>query len=95
MRWFEVVVCPKKVTILEVEKPIEHVHVQANVDGDTWLYQIKKLPMSHMRKGWEERGYVQSYYHVKNGGEHVVFVRTNRPGYKRKLRHKPKQLQLF
>ncbi len=95
MRQFDVVVCKKKITVMELEKPLKTYHVSANVDGDNWLYRISKLPHHHLPTGWQERGYVQAYYHAKNNGSHVQFNRVDAPGKRPNKKRHTAQLRLF
>jgi len=95
MRQFNVIVCPKMVTVMELDVPVSTIHIRANVDGEKFVYQIKKLAMSHMPGGWMERGYVHAYYHAKNEGNSVDFVRVNSPGRAQKKKRSPQQMQLM
>ena len=95
MRHFDVIVCPKMVTVLELEVPSWTYDVSANVDGDKYLYRITKQAHIHMKSGWRERGYVQAFYHAKNAGNHVTFNRVDAPGRTRKKRRSVNQMRLF
>jgi len=95
MRQFDVIVCSKKVTVLELDKPLTTYDVRANVDGDKWLYRITKLAHQKVMPGWQERGYVHAYYHAKNNGDTVSFTRVDSVKKRKiKLRHM-RQRRLF
>ncbi len=95
MRHYDVIVCSKRVTVVERDTPVPTAHIRATVDGEKYVYQIKMFAMSRLKKGWQERGYVQAYYHAKNAGNVVVFIRTDKPGYPRKHKANPKQMRLI
>ena len=95
MRQFDVVVCPKHVTVHEVDTPHKTYDISANVDGDKWLYRITKPPMFNMKDGWKERGYVHAFYHAKNAGNHVQFNRVSHPKRTLKKKRHPGAVRLF
>lgn len=95
MRQFDVIVCPKMVTVLELVSPLKRYDVSANIDGEKFLYRITKQALSHMKPGWRERGYVQAHYHAKNAGNQVEFVRVGQPGKSRNKKRHPAQVRLF
>lgn len=95
MRQFDVIVCQKMVTVQELFAPLSSYHVRANVDGDKWLYRIKKIAHQKLDRGWRERGYVQAYYHAKNTGSNVKFSRVDKPGSSYKRKRHPEQMQLL
>ena len=95
MRYFNVIVCKKKVTVIEHAIEPKNHDISANVDGDTWLYKITKVAHHSLKDNWRERGYVQAYYHAKNNGSYVEFNRVDSPVSTRKRKRHPAQLRLF
>ncbi len=95
MRQFDVIVHPKMVTVKERDIPMSNYDVSANVDGDKWLYCIKKEPKSKLDKSWRERGYTHAYYHAKNSGNHVQFNRVDAQHNSRPRKRHRLHLRLF
>lgn len=84
MRFFDVIVCAFRVQIIEIEDPFSVVHVRANVDGEQYAYRITKYSGHKLTGDWRERGYIQAYYHAKNEGSTVKFIRTDQPGQRKR-----------
>ena len=95
MRQFDVIVNPKSVTLLEIETPPRIVDVRANIDGEQWLYRITRKAFQHMHDGWRERGYVHAYYHARNGGNHVAFIRVDSQKNLKSVKRSPQQMRLL
>ncbi len=85
MKHFDVIVCHYRVQIQEVEEPHKTVHVRARVDGENYVYRITKYSGHKLHRTWMERGYTQAYYHAKESGSYVVFVRSDAPGQPDKI----------
>lgn len=73
-RRFLVTVHPMRIQIEEVETQFVVFDARARVDGDIWLYKIKKhvnIPKNDKR--WRGRAYHNIHYHAHNSGHIVSF----------------------
>ncbi len=95
MRQFDIIVCSHMVAVEEVFKPLTRVDVRANVDGEKFVYRIKKLRFNIGVSGWRERGYIQAYYHAKNAGTCVEFIEVNLSEQPRTDKKHTQALRLF
>jgi len=95
MRYFIVTVHPMRVQIDEQVKELKTYDSRALVDGDTWLYTIKKssnIPKTW--RGWRERAYHHIHYHANNSGTVVRFEVIHHKTRTKRL-VSPKQLSFW
>jgi hypothetical protein len=95
MLYFEVEVYPQRVVVNEVKKLSMYDH-KAIVDGDTWLYKIKRSKLFPPQdKGWHGRGLNALYWHAKNSGSYVIFVPVEYAKRQKKIKRHADQIGLF
>ncbi len=90
MRYFTVTIHAKRIEIEETFQPYRIYDYKAVVDGDAWLYLIKRHKNNPDKSNrWRMRATQQVFYHAFNSGTHVRFepVSIRRP-YKRKISEK-------
>lgn len=95
MLYFEVVVYPQRVEVKTVLEPLKSYDVSALVDGEQWLYRIKKSPTGRMALAWRGRGLQTAHYHAKNSGERVTFQEVRYVTKAQKNKIHPDQIKLF
>jgi fibronectin type 3 domain-containing protein len=95
MLWFDVIVHPQRVAVIEVASELKKYDVSVNVGGEIWRYRIYNKTNDKRNKTWRDRGMQQAYYHAKNGGDHVTFEQVTRSQYVARRKVHDKQVELF
>ncbi len=95
MLYFELEVHPQRVVINEV-KSLATYDYKARVDGQEWLYKIKKSKKHPPKdKYWFSRAETTLFWHAKNSGNYVTFVPVEHVKKRRKVKRHPNQIELF
>lgn len=95
MRHFTVTVWQFRVQIEEQTQPIKKIHARAVVDGDDWLYTIKKHPDNYQKRPvWMGRAYQNIHGHAHNSGTVVRFEPVHSKRTRKRKIH-DKQLSMW
>ncbi len=95
MRYFIVTIQSRSVRIQEVKEELKTFDAIAVVDGEQFIYLIKKSRHSAAQgKDWRQSAYRDIQYHARNSGENVSFEEVHRNST-RKQKISEKQPPLF